>query len=50
MNNFKDNGGAPSPISFNSIASSPSSLHRTVRECVELLSGLMVLGGALYFD
>jgi len=41
---------APSPVSFNSIASSLSISHRTVREYVELLSGLMVLGQALHLD
>ncbi len=41
---------APSPISFNSIASNLSISHRTVREYVELLTGLMVLGQALFFD
>ncbi len=41
---------APSPISFNSIASSLSISHRTVRDYVELLSGLMVLGQALFFQ
>ncbi len=41
---------APSPVSFNSIASSLSISHRTVREYVELLIGLMILGQALFFD
>lgn len=41
---------APSPISFNSIASTLSISHRTVREYVELLTGLMVLGQALFFE
>ncbi len=41
---------APSPISFNSIASSLSISHRTVREYVDLLSGLMILGQALFFQ
>ncbi len=41
---------APSPVSFNSIASDLSVSHRTVREYVELLEGLMVLGQALFFD
>ena len=41
---------APSPISFNSMASSLSISHRTVRDYVELLSGLMVLGQALFFQ
>jgi predicted AAA+ superfamily ATPase len=41
---------APSPISFNSVASQLSISHRTVREYVEFFSALMVLGQALYFD
>ncbi len=43
-------GAAPSPISFNSIASSLSISHRRVRDYIELLSGLMVLGQALFFQ
>ncbi len=41
---------APSPISFNSIASSLFISHRTVREYVDLMTGLMILGQALFFD
>ena len=41
---------APSPISFNSIASQLSISHRTVREYIELFSAIMVLGQAFYFD
>ncbi len=41
---------APSPASFNSMASDLSLSHRTVREYVELLEALMVLGQALYFE
>ncbi len=41
---------APSPLSFNSIATDLSLSHRTVREYVELLEALMVLGQALYFE